>query len=298
MISKHWHWLDDAVMPLTLALLRVTALWLWLPLLERWFIPAYYEAAEVPLLPIWLMLALLLGGTVTTHLSLDLIHSLPQARRVVAVVGVAALFFALWLRFYRDLYPLWDIAWLRTWGRELIRWQGQLPPAYLALPLMAYLWLRGILDGSRRLEHQDVVNAFGLGTTGLVCLLLLAALDQSPLPPATGSVLFLFFATAMAGLSLAGLKKARLPSRSDGVVEGLRLNRYWLGSAASVIILILGIGFLLSLILAPDIVLDILRWSWIILSQVLILAIKLVSLVLYPIFPYHAQWVELTRVAL
>jgi hypothetical protein len=153
-------------------------------------------------------------------------------------------------------------------------------PAFAA---MIYLWLRGILDGSRRLEHQHIVTAFGLGTVSLVGLILLAGLEESALPLATAPIVFLFFASAMAGLSLAGLKKARLPQRSDGFVEGLRLNRYWLGSAVAIIVLILGLGFDLSLFLAPEVVYQLLDWSWQALSQLLLLLIKVISLILYPI---------------
>ncbi|MCI0397713.1 MAG: DUF4129 domain-containing protein [Chloroflexi bacterium] len=272
-----WHWLNDGVLTLAMITLRLCWLWLWLGLVRRWLIPSY----QGPLLPAWLMVGLLLGSLVVTRWVSRRSREGMRARLVLAGLGLAVMFLIFWGQFYRLHYPLWDWRWLNQWGQGMLFWVGEPPPSYLALPAIVYLWLRGILDGSRSLARRHVVRAFAAGCVALVIFLLVAEISPGGRPAGTGGVIFLFFAMGMMALALSSLRSGRVSEM--GPNGQLRLNRYWLGSTLTVILVLLLLGLSLSLLISPTTVAQMLAWAWDVLSQVLILLIKIISLILYPI---------------
>ncbi|MDX1522870.1 MAG: DUF4129 domain-containing protein, partial [Anaerolineae bacterium] len=233
--------------------------------------------------------ALLIGSTAVSNLALSRAGTLRQARFVVAGLGVVTLIFLLWWQLYRFDYPLWDGGWVRAWGYNMLFWVGEVPPSYLLLPAVIYLWLRGSLDASQGLGQRKIMRAFSSGCIGLVLLMLASLLDQQALPPETGGLVFLFFAMAMVALALAGLKAARwsLISSNDGPAA-TRLNRYWASSVLAIIAALLLLGLLLNGLFAPEVMFSVLDWTWGVVSQILILLIKVVSLLLYPILLFLA----------
>lgn len=281
---KRWRWIEDGLLPLALTVMRVCSLWLWLALAQHLLLPSYGRT----LLPAWMIGALLVGSTAVTRLALSRTRTLHQARFIVAGLGVATLIFLLWWQLYRPVYTFWDAGWIKAWGHSMLFWVGEVPPSYLLLPAIVYLWLRGSLDGSRRLDQRAVMGAFGGGCVALVLLMLTSLLDRQALPPETGGLVFLFFAMAMVALALAGLKAARLPvaANDGGVVT--RLNRYWASSVATIIAGLLLLGLLLNALYAPEVMSSVLEWSWSGLSRVIILLIKAVSLLLYPVLLFLA----------
>ena len=66
-----------------LAALRVAWVWPWLLTLGAWMAPSY----EQPLLPLWTLFALLLGGRAAAQLATARMRSLRQARVWMAVLG-------------------------------------------------------------------------------------------------------------------------------------------------------------------------------------------------------------------
>lgn len=276
---KTWNWLDNGILPLTLTIGRVCSLWLWLALAQRLLVPSYQGV----LLPAWLMAGLLLGGMAVTRWSVRRAGSLRQARLMVAGLGLGLMFLLLWWLFYRPAYPLWDLRWIRVWGQAIFFWVGELPPAYIVLPAIAYLWLRGIRDGGRILRYDDIRSAFVLGCIGLVVLMLLARLEKQALPAETGGVIFLFFAAAMIALALASLKTARVTANIEGMPDRPGLNRYWVRTVFGLITGLLGLGLLLSALFSAELAAQLLDWAWVLLSQGLIFLIKVVSLILYPV---------------
>ena len=275
---KHWNWLDNGILPIALIIMRVCVLWLGVTIAQQTLTPAY----QGDLFPPGLMGGVLLLSLVTTRLSAYRLKSLARARLIVAGSGVVILFWLLWRLLYRIDYLLWDGRWLWVWGQDMLFWLGQLPPAYLVVVAFVYLWLRGIIDGSRLLEHRHVVNTFFAGVLGLAVLLLISAFNNQNLPAAAGSSIFLFFMTAAVALAFSSLKTARLHLGGPKQLQ-FGLSRYWGGSVLTIIGLLLGLGLLLSALLAPEIINSTAGWTWQIVSQVLLFLIKLTSLILYPL---------------
>jgi hypothetical protein len=283
---KRWNWLDSGVLPLTLAVLRVCWLWPWLALLQRWVAFSY----EGTLLPLGAVLGLLLGGAVAARWALTL--TAIRARAAVAVIGLLVVFMMLWWRLYRVQYGLWDLRWVAAWGNEMTTWtdwetRGVPTPVFMLLA-MAYLWLRGVLDGGRlSVMREHVWRTFVAGFIALALLLLVAPVDGGGLPEGTGNLLWLFFATAMVALALTGLKAAGGLDNIVGTEEEgdarPRFDRYWLGSVVSVITGLLGVALMLSALIAPDAAAQVLRAVWIVVRQGILYLWILISLVIYPI---------------
>jgi hypothetical protein len=261
---------------MAVTILRLCWLAPWLGLLQRKLAPAYQGD---PLLPLWLIGGLLLGSTLVARRVSR--FSLAHGRLVIAVLGLATLLLVLWWQFYRLDYPLWEWHWLRLWGREMLFWSGEPPLSYFTLPVVVYLLLRGIVDGSRPLERSHVASAFAAGCLALATYLLLASSLEPGLPVGMGIVVFLFFAVTMVALAFSSLKI--VPAYQAGQAGPALLNRYWLGSVLTIIVGLLAVGLLASLLVSPEIVAQSVSWAWGIVSQVLIFLIQLISLILSPI---------------
>jgi hypothetical protein len=284
---SRWNWLDDGVLPLAIAILRVCWLWPWLALLQRWLVAAYRGALLAPAL----ILGLLLAAAVTARWALRLPSN--RARFAAAVIGLALIFGALWWQLYRTQHPVWDLRWLGAWATDMVHWQEWetrgIPPAFFSLLAMAYLWLRGMLDGSHQsIMREQVWGTFAAGFVALALVMLIAQFDQASLPEGTGNLLWIFFATGMAALALAGLKTAgglENVSGPAGRAIDIRpqFDRYWLGSVLTVSVTLLGVALALSVLIAPQVVAQLLRGVWGVVSQVIIYLWFAISLLLLPV---------------
>ena len=277
---KRWNWLDDIILPIALSVMRVCALWLWLVLMQRFLLPSYRGS----LLSAWEMTAVLLASLFLTRWSARWLRPLIRARVLVAAAGLLTTFLLLWTQLYQPQVAFWDATWLRTWGQEMLFWQGELPLVYPLLFALIYLWLRGIIDGSRTLSHNDAVSAFIAGSLSLIFFLLFINLDTRPPPAQTSALIFIFFAMALLALSLSSLKRGRThETLLSTAVANLRLNRYWVSSAFTVIAVLLVVGLILSALIAPDSLQQILGWVGQAVLELFLLLIKIISLILYPV---------------
>ncbi|UCC64156.1 MAG: DUF4129 domain-containing protein [Anaerolineae bacterium] len=275
---NRWNWLDDGALPLAMVILRFCWLWPWLALAQRWLAPS----CPGTLVSAWPVFGLLLGGLAMTRWALKRASTLAQARVGVAGLGLAVVLSVLWWQLYRPQFALGDAGWVDALGQALVNWHDGVPPPVFALLAAAYLWLRGVQDGHKRpLVREDVWKAFMAGIVALVAIVLASAAGADALPDDTGHLVLLFFATGLAALALTSLEIA---SRSAGrrFESELRLDRYWLGSVASVIVGLLGLGLLLGALIAPETVAQVLNGIWGVVRQVLIFLIMIVSLLLSP----------------
>ena len=135
--------------------------------------------------------------------------------------------------------------------RELVDWGNFISPVFLGLVACAFLWFQGIQLGRSALPQENLERAF---YGGILALGLLFAVNQlRPLIATTEALTaaLAFFATGLAGLAMVSVENAR---RAEEGLTGSwpALNRYWLGTVASVIGSILLAGLLLASILSPQ----------------------------------------------
>lgn len=247
-------WLSDIVVPVLIAVLRVAWLAPWLELVRRWLAPS----SAGPLLPAWLLLAVLLSAAACARL-LARSASLTVARLLQALAGFVALVLLVWWQFFSAGYALWATTWLSELWRRLVGWESELPAVLLALPVLIYLWLQGTLDGSPA-EREDAWGAFAGGFVALALCAVAALLDGRGLPPGMETTVFVFFTAGMAALALASLVSARSAAVRSGDGQ-IAVSRYWLASVASVIAVLLLAGLLLSLLISPAVIARALSWT-------------------------------------
>jgi hypothetical protein len=293
MVSHRWHWLNDGVLPLAIAILRLCWLWPWLALIQRLLTPSYTGTY----LPLWSVIAFLLGARWATQIALSRLPTLRQARIWVVAVGLAAMAGLLWWHYGRADYALWDGRWLVRLAQELTHWQAGPPPPFFTLLISAGLWLRGVLDGRGPLLYDDVWSAFATGFVALALLLLAGRIDGAGLPPGTEQWILLFFGVGMGALALAGLELSNVTGRVEPKAQ-MRLNRYWLASVGSLIVLLLGIGLLLSAVFTPDFVARMLAWTSVLLQLVGALLGYLLIAFVYVVFLFLTPLINWIRALL
>lgn len=273
-----WSWLRDLALPLALLVLRGCSVWLWLWLWQRLLLPSWSGVV----LPLWLLAGLLLGGLGITMVGRRWLGE-TAVRLLVATLGMGLVVVSQWWLFHRAEFGLWHSGWPQAWLDTFLNWEGELPPSYLVLLFVPYLWLRGIIEGSREIEHKQVMGAFASGSVGLVLFGLVLGVAGTAVPLFVGRVIFLFFGVAMVALALSSIKTERVMVRGRQGEQQLRLNRYWIRTALSVIGGLLLLALLLSALIAPESLREMLNWLGNGAAELLILLIKVISFVLYPV---------------
>lgn len=228
------------------ATMRAAWVWPWLLALGAWMAPSYAQ----PVLPLWSLFALLLGGRAAARVAATHTQNMRQARAWMAVFGPLLLLLLLWWQYGRPL-ALWDVRWLQLATGDPDLWAREMAPAVLAFFIAAGLWLRGVLDGGTPTDHEAIVGAFVTGSIAFVLLLLGSQLAGAALVAGVQAWLVVFVTAGMAALALASLERS-LYTGGAATAARLRLNRYWLGSVALVIAAVLLFGFLLSALIAPE----------------------------------------------
>jgi hypothetical protein len=240
--AKRLTWLLAAL----LATMRVGWLWPWLLALGAWMAPSYGQ----PVLPLWALFALLLGGRAAARWMAAHTPTLRQARLRMALLSPLLLLLLIWWQYGRPL-ALWDVRWLQLATGSPALWAVEVAPAVIAFFAAAGLWLRGVLDGSALTDHEVISGAFITGSVAFALLLVGSHLAGAPLPDGAQAWLIVFLTAGMAALALAGLERSRDAGGRVASVQP-RVSRYWLGSVALVIAGVLGLGLLLGALIAPE----------------------------------------------
>ncbi|HAJ37031.1 MAG TPA: hypothetical protein DCL15_15225 [Chloroflexi bacterium] len=272
-----------------LATMRVAWLWPWLLALGAWMAPSYL----LPVLPMWSLLALLLGGRVVARLAAAHAPNLRQARIWIAVLSPPILLLLIWWQYGQPL-AIWDVRWLQVATGTPALWAREMAPAVLAFFVAAWLWLRGVLDAGKPTDHEMITGAFVTGSVAFAALLVGSRLANAPVAPGAQWWLIAFVATGMAGLALASVERS-LYAGGAGASVRLRLNRYWLVSVAFVIAGVILLALVASALIAPETVaqlLGLLSPVVDILSQVLLAVLYAAVYVLFWVLSPLIEWLR------
>ena len=249
---KRSNWIELLLLPPAVAVLNTTWVWLWMLWMVRAVPPEVVARSFSPLL----LVLLVLGGFAVTRWSTAQVDpgrrgapapgrmSEFNARLLITGAGLALVFAAVW-QTYASIGPLGML-------RELVDWGNFISPIFLGLAACAFLWFQGIQLGRSALPQENLERAF---YGGILSLGLLFAVNQLRPLISTSEALaaaLAFFATGLGGLAMVSIENAR---RAEEGITGSwpALNRYWLGTVASVIGSILLAGLLLASLLSPQI---------------------------------------------
>lgn len=274
-VFRQWNWVDNGALPLLLALLRC-CWWLpWLMLIQGILAPT--EPGVV--LPVWMLfliplVSLLLARLVAppaleqgSMVRPDTAPPPPLLNRMgVALLGLVVVVLVLWFQFYRQQFGLLEGAWLVALGDSLIHWGSDAVPGAVIVGLFTvFMWLRGLLDASKRMAHDDVWTVFQVGLVALVLYLIFTAIGNVALTGRDGVLALTLLSSGMGALAVSSLKVTAGLDRALGsgqrtVASVPALSRSWLISTTTVIPLLLVAGVLLGALLAPEMVAALLTW--------------------------------------
>lgn len=278
MVWLRSNWLRAVAPPALLGLARACWLWLWLETLRD----SVAASEPAPLLPVHVLALAYLASFAVARLLLSGRLPLRAARLLEALAGLVAIALMVWQRFYGGQYAPWDGRWLVALGQSLVGWEGELPGAIIVLPVVIYVWLRGVLDAGSNLYRDDVWGAFTAGFAIIALAGVTSVVSGRALPAGAHDVVFLFFAAGLAALAFASLESSSAMAARRGDQQ-VRFDRYWLISVGSVIAAMLLAGVVISALITPEAVARMLRWTTAVLD-VLGLALYYVVLV----FAYSA----------
>ncbi|MBI3942170.1 MAG: DUF4129 domain-containing protein [Chloroflexi bacterium] len=283
-------WLKDLVMPPSIGVMEAT----WLVAIITILLPVRGENQPGYGVPGWILAALLAFSIWLARGTLIEERPLRQSQAIVAGTGILIILLILWSSFFLGVYAPWDLRWLGRVLSALGNLSLDLSPVATSLLACIYIWWRGIDLGSTRLSYGYVFDAFRRGAVAwAIALIILIATHQDTSP--VGDLLLLFFAMGLAALSLSSLEDASRSSRGSNAV---RMDRDWLATVVTSVLVILAASLLLSAILNPGVlgqvitVLEpvvtlialILRW--------ILLAIAFVfALLLGPLIDWLRDWI-------
>jgi len=266
-----WNWIDEGLLPYALAAMRTLWVSLLVHLLSRAVMP-YRSDLIAPSV----VFGLLAAGIACTHCGVYASKSTLHALIFVVISGLIAVVLTLYLSLAGDRPGLLEPRWFTLLMRE---------PAETILTLLiaVWLWWWGIRTGRGRVYYDQLAAEFTWGTAMLATGVAIAwATGLMPLWQAL-LVTLLYFASGLAAMAIANLQSAR---RFEGNRTGhsLAVNRYWLGTVAVVIGVVLAVGLLLAQAFTPEA----LGWIMAAIARVLgwlawVLALAF-TLVAYPVF--------------
>ncbi len=227
---------------LLLIVAALTAAWVtpWV----RWL----WQLAQPPLPLPWhfpvALAGLVVGGAALTQALLRRAdRPLRPARLVVGVAGTAAVLAFVWLSAHPYLSP--D---LFRRGPDLLRLAA---PAGPPLVVGVFGWWRGLQLGRGAIGYHTISGVFWGGVVGLAGLLIANSLFPALPAAALLPSILVYFGLGLAGLAVTSLRRLRMEQRSV-TLTALRLNRFWLLTAALCIAAVLAGGLLTARLIAPE----------------------------------------------
>jgi hypothetical protein len=269
-VERHWHWLDDGVLPYALALVRTTWLWLLLHFFSMWVQPDRGDMFT----PLTLF-CILAASTALAQVGTYVIKRTWAAATLVMLGGLAALVLALYAEFNGGT-AIWQPDWLRA------AWVNGLPAA-MTLIIVVFLWRWGILAGRDRVYYDTYAANFTAGAYAMAFGVMVIYATRITPPNQALLTLMFYFAVGLGALAIASLQTTR-SFESKRSEQAVAINRYWLGTVAVVIILVLLAGLLLDQLFAPGVIARVFGVIQVVLNWVAQALLWVIYIITYPIF--------------
>jgi len=241
MTGKRWSWLDEGVIPLASALMRVA----WVTPLMKFALNNEFVIPPDARYPSWLILGLLFLANGTVRVTRD--H--PWGARITTAAGVMVV--GLVLAYSVRL----DVAHLDVWLGRFVDEEGSfrtgMPAVVIVVVATAALWWRGMTASWH--DYAELFGGFLVGVLALGAMMLLAgpeAWESRGLDVWVSVVGFVL--SALVALALIAtyemLSWERFASRG-----GPGFSRHWLIVVGSLVTVILGLGWVASRLTQGDI---------------------------------------------
>lgn len=231
-------WIDLIVLPIAAAIMIAAWLEPWLV----WVIRATGHDFTSPVpTALALLMVMVISGAVARAL-LD--RPVQQSRRWILLTGAVLLIGVAWTT-YGARFPVAYVA-------GLLDWRNSISPEVIVLAATALLWWRGIVLGrARAISDEGLDRTFFNGLNALALLLFLNNFTRYVSPEAVLASVLMFFAIALAALTLVSLENARL-RQTEATGPWLRRNRPWLVTIPAVVAVVLLSALTITGLASPD----------------------------------------------
>lgn len=264
-ILKREDWLAVLVYPLAVVLMEAFWIYPWLVWIGLW--PLFAESRPaLSMLSVIIVLALSLG---VTRIFNNRNMPLSYIRTIIVGGGIVVMFLVLRIE-YGGGYEAFDFGWFSYFGRMLADTINTTYPVALALPLLIYLWWRGIQLGRTTSYFDNIYRSFVIGMVALILLIIFWQVSsgdgrfEGPMA-SIGLYIIAFFFFGLAALAICHLYSMR-----KRMVDKETMTSVWrtMPIMLGVIGGILVIGFLAAGLFSPEFIDSVGRvvktvWGWI-----------------------------------
>jgi Domain of unknown function (DUF4129) len=269
-VNRTWNWIDDGVLPYGLAALRATWIWTLLWLWARLIVPPRPELASP-----WMVVLLLVVSTMVAQVASFRLQGIGGAILVVSggLIAVAVTVFGLFgFALTDDIFAM-----------------------LFVLVVAAWCWRWGILAGSEALTFETCLNNFVYGIVALVFGVMVTILAHANLLREFVFLILLYFAIGLGMLALASVREAQA---YDGTARGgmFGLSRYWLGTVATVVGILLVVGFVIGGVFDPTWTQQVMRaaaTAYEALAQIILIVAVVVVFVFLAVVEFIAQLLQI-----
>lgn len=255
-------------------------------------------------------------------------------RLFVGLSGILVALLVTWWQLYSNEFAILNPAWFHQMLDSLIHWPDAfVPPAVLLIVTGLLLWLRGLVDASNALTHDTIWSIFLLGITMMVFYLITISLSDLDRASQLLTAVLVMLAAGMGALAFssvkitAGLDRAlgfgvrqlnesattggsttggsttgdSASTESGTLMASIQtasmpiVNRYWLLSVGGSIAILMLLGILLALLIAPKVLEALLNRLWAVVTFIGDMIASLLLLLAYiaaVIFFYFYQFIE------
>jgi len=257
---KHFRWIESVIIPVTSALMRAA----WITPVIRFGLNSFFVSPQGVEFPGWLVLMLLLGGSLAEVLLQD--H--PDGQTINVGVGLLVIAAVAASLFHLDVIHLG--AWLKRFLADLTSFSDAIPASLVVIVTAALLWGRGMAASWN--SYRELFRGFLVGVVVLGFLMLVTdASSWERIGMSIWGTLGAFLVSALMSLAMMGAYEVLSVERfSSG--RSLTLSRHWLMAAGSVMLAVVVLGWVTAQVLTPGAVgglLELLSPIWILLRTIL-----------------------------
>lgn len=248
-ILKKIDWLATVIYPLTVILME--AFWLYPLLVWIGFWPLFTESR--PVLSILSIVVVLAFSLAITRAVSKRDWQLWSIQAVIIGAGVVVMLLVLWVD-YSGGYAIFDGGWFAYIGDILGATLDKPGTVVLAMPVLIYLWWRGIQLGRTTSYFRNIYRSFIIGVIALIVLIALWKISSSsgkiegPISD-IGLYVIAFFFFGLVAMAVCHLyvMRQRMPS-GDATASVWRSLPIMLGVIGGIII----VGFVVASLLSSD----------------------------------------------
>jgi hypothetical protein len=241
---KGYDWLAGFFYPLSVILMETFWVYPWLVWAGGWSV----FAESRPLLGLGTVILVLALALLTTRLLLKAPWRLRYVRSAIIGGGVVVILLVLGYE-YADGYTFLSGAWFAHVGRLLGETLSRGHTIALALPVLVYLWWRGIVFGSTTAYFRNIYRSFLVGVVALVLLIIFwrldAGADTARGPGAAVGLqvmAFFFFGLISVALCHLYLMRRSMPEEEAGRTSVWRWLPMMLGVIGGMIVVGFGVA--------------------------------------------------------